>query len=67
MAKIHPFRGLRPRPDLAPLVAAPPYDVLSTAEARAMAEGNPHSFLRVNKACRELCNIVITRLLPPEQ
>jgi len=31
-------------------VASPPYDVLSAEEARAMAAGNPNSFLRVNKA-----------------
>lgn len=54
MAEIFPFRGLRPRPELAAQVAAPPYDVLGTEEARAMAEGNPHSFLRINKAEIEL-------------
>jgi uncharacterized protein (DUF1015 family) len=50
MADIKPFRALRPRPDLAEKIAAPPYDVLSTEEARAMARDNPLSFLRVNKA-----------------
>jgi len=50
MAVVRPFRGLRPRPELAGQVAAPPYDVLNTREARAMAAGNPISFLRVNKA-----------------
>ena len=50
MAVVRPFRGLRPRPELAGQVAAPPYDVLNTREARVMAEGNPLSFLRVNKA-----------------
>ncbi len=49
MARIEPFRGLRPRPDLAAKVASPPYDVLNSAEARAMADGNPHSFLHVVK------------------
>lgn len=49
MAQIFPFRGLRPRPDLAAKVAAPPYDVLNSEEAREMAAGNPHSFLHVNK------------------
>ncbi len=50
MSEIRPFRGLRPRPDLAREVASPPYDVLSASEARAMAADNPNSFLRVNKA-----------------
>jgi uncharacterized protein (DUF1015 family) len=49
MASIVPFRGLRPVPDRARAVAAPPYDVLNSAEARVMAEGNPLSFLHVNK------------------
>ncbi len=49
MARIEPFRALRPRPDLARQVASPPYDVLSGAEARAMVAGNPHSFLHVIK------------------
>jgi uncharacterized protein (DUF1015 family) len=38
---------LRPRPDLASQVASVPYDVVDTAEARALAAGNPHSFLHV--------------------
>jgi uncharacterized protein (DUF1015 family) len=49
MAHIEPFRGVRPRLDLAPLVAAPPYDVLTSEEAREMAAGNPYSFLHVGK------------------
>jgi len=47
---VRPFKGVRPRPELAHEVASPPYDVLSTEEARAMAADNPNSFLRVNKA-----------------
>ncbi|MCK7490082.1 MAG: DUF1015 family protein [Anaerotruncus sp.] len=39
MARIEPFRGVRPRQDLASLVAAPPYDVLSSEEARELAAG----------------------------
>lgn len=50
MAIVRPFRGLRPVPDKAAQVASPPYDVLSTSEAREMAKTNPISFLRVNKA-----------------
>jgi uncharacterized protein (DUF1015 family) len=49
MAHIKPFRGMRPRRDLARLVAAPPYDVLSSEEAREMAAANPYSFLHVGK------------------
>ncbi len=49
MARVVPFRALRPRPELAEKVASPPYDVLSSDEAREMAEGNPISFLHVNK------------------
>ncbi|HTX99546.1 MAG TPA: DUF1015 family protein [Bacteroidota bacterium] len=49
MAIIRPFRGYRPTPDLAVRVAARPYDVLSSDEARAEAEGNPYSFLHVGK------------------
>jgi uncharacterized protein (DUF1015 family) len=49
MAHIEPFRGVRPRRDIAGLVAAPPYDVLTSDEARDMAAGNPYSFLHVGK------------------
>ncbi|HTK28029.1 MAG TPA: DUF1015 family protein [Vicinamibacterales bacterium] len=54
MATLHPFRALRPVPDLASRIAAVPYDVVSTEEARALAEGNPLSFLRVSRAELEL-------------
>ncbi len=49
MSDIKPFRAYRPRPELAAQVASPPYDVLSSDEARQMAAGNPISFLHVNK------------------
>ena len=49
MARIQPFRGVRPRKGLAHLVAAPPYDVLTSEEARELAAGNPYSFLHVGK------------------
>ena len=58
MAIIRPFRGLRPRPELAARVACPPYDVLSREEARALADMEPHSFLKVNKAELEFDNSV---------
>jgi uncharacterized protein (DUF1015 family) len=54
MATLHPFRALRPRPDQASAVAAVPYDVVDAAEARALADGNPLSFLRVSRAEIEL-------------
>jgi len=46
---IRPFRALRPVPERADAVAAPPYDVLTTAEARQRAEGRPFSFLHISK------------------
>ncbi len=46
---IYPFAALRPVPECADAVAAPPYDVLSSAEARQQASGNPLSFLHVSK------------------
>ena len=49
MSRIHPFRGLRPRPDRASEVVAPPYDVLSEDEARAIVQDSPRSFLTVTR------------------
>ena len=49
MSSVKPFRAYRPRPDLARRVASFPYDVISSDEARALAAGNPHSFLHVGK------------------
>lgn len=49
MAIVKPFPALRPRPDVAPRVCELPYDVMSSDEARAIAAGNPLSFLRVSK------------------
>ena len=50
MTLIKPFRALRPAPGRAAEVLAPPYDVLSSAEARERAKGKPWSFLHVSKA-----------------
>ena len=50
MSLIKPFRALRPAPGRAADVLAPPYDVLSSAEARERAAGKPWSFLHVSKA-----------------
>jgi uncharacterized protein (DUF1015 family) len=46
---IQPFRALRPAPGRAAEVLAPPYDVLSSAEARQRALGKPWSFLHISK------------------
>lgn len=48
--RLHPFRALRPRTDAAARVAAVPYDVVSRAEAAALAEGNPYSFLHIGRS-----------------
>jgi uncharacterized protein (DUF1015 family) len=46
---IQPFRALRPAPGRAAEVLAPPYDVLSSAEARDRAKNKPWSFLHISK------------------
>ncbi|MBF0126801.1 MAG: DUF1015 domain-containing protein [Magnetococcales bacterium] len=50
MNLLQPFRAWRPAPGLERRVAAPPYDVLNSAEARSLAGDNPESFLHVSKA-----------------
>ncbi|MBL8480228.1 MAG: DUF1015 domain-containing protein [Sterolibacteriaceae bacterium] len=49
MSLIQPFRGLRPAAGQASAIAAPPYDVLSSDEARTRAAGKPWSFLHISK------------------
>src|SRR6266576_6026955 len=49
MATIRPFNALRPAADHAAEVAAVPYDVVNSEEARALASGNPLSFLHVSR------------------
>jgi uncharacterized protein (DUF1015 family) len=49
MSLIRAFRGLRPAPGQAGAIAAPPYDVLSSDEARQRAAGKPWSFLHISK------------------
>jgi uncharacterized protein (DUF1015 family) len=49
MSLIRAFRGLRPAPGQAGAIAAPPYDVLSSDEARVRATGKPWSFLHISK------------------
>ena len=54
MFSIHPFRALRPIPELAAEVSSLPYDVMNRDEALKMAEGKPNSYLRVTRAEIEL-------------
>jgi uncharacterized protein (DUF1015 family) len=49
MSLIQPFPALRPADNRAAEVIAPPYDVLSTAEARVRVQGRPYSFLHISK------------------
>lgn len=50
MAIFKPFKALRPTEEYASRVAALPYDVMNSDEAREMVKGNPYSFLHVDKA-----------------
>lgn len=50
MAVFRPFEAVRPTAEAASRVAALPYDVMSSDEAREMVKGNPDSFLHVDKA-----------------
>ncbi|HPT83052.1 MAG TPA: DUF1015 family protein [Limnochordia bacterium] len=50
MAVIKPFRAVRPAEELASQIAALPYDVMNSQEAKTMVEGNPLSFLRIDRA-----------------
>ena len=49
MAKVKPFRGIRPPREMVTEVASRPYDVLNSEEARAEAEGNPRSLYHIIK------------------
>ncbi len=49
MATIVPFSALRPRPDLASKIAALPYDVYSRQEAYEKVQGDPYTFLRIDR------------------
>jgi len=50
MLRVHPFAAVRPLPNHAPSVASVPYDVVDADEARALAAGNPRSFLHIVRA-----------------
>ena len=58
MTLIKPFTALRPQPQFAKSVASRPYDVLSSAEAKIEAQGNPNSFLHITKSEIDLHNSV---------
>lgn len=49
MARLEPFRGMRPPRALIKQIAAPPYDVVNRAEAAKLAEGNPQSFFHISR------------------
>jgi len=49
MITIKPFKGLRPRKDIVDKVAAKPYDVLNSTEAKEEVSNNSYSFLRISK------------------
>ncbi len=49
MAKVKPFRGIRPPKEMIEQVASRPYDVLNSEEARREAEGNPKSLYHIIK------------------
>ncbi len=50
MARIRPFRCIRPNKEAAPKVAALPYDVYNRQEAKREVEKNPQSFLAIDRA-----------------
>jgi len=50
MAVLRPFKAIRPKKEYACKIAALPYDVMNSEEARVMAKDNPYSFLHVDKA-----------------
>ncbi len=54
MSVFNPFRAVRPEKEYASSVAALPYDVMNSEEAREKVKGKPYSFIRVDKAEVEL-------------
>lgn len=50
MAVVRPFKAIRPISELVDKIAALPYDVMDSDEAREMVKDNPYSFLHVDKA-----------------
>jgi len=58
MAKVKPFKGIRPKEDIVEKVASLPYDVMNREEAKEMAEGNDKSFLHVIRSEIDLADSV---------
>ena len=54
MAELKPFRAIRPAQGLEDKIAALPYDVYSSAEAREVVKEEPMSFLRIDRAETQL-------------
>lgn len=54
MAVFKAFKALRPTPEMAREIAAVPYDVVNRAEARAIGDANPNSFLHIDRAEMDL-------------
>ncbi|MGL6106042.1 DUF1015 domain-containing protein [Romboutsia sp.] len=50
MATIKPFKAIRPNEEVAHKVAALPYDVMNSKEAKLIANNNPYSFLHIDKS-----------------
>ena len=50
MAIVKPFKAIRPAKEYASQIAALPYDVYSSKEARAKVHGDKYSFLRIDRA-----------------
>lgn len=50
MVQVHPFKAIRPAEVLAEQVAALPYDVVNSQEAKELANGNPYSYFHIDKA-----------------
>lgn len=55
---VKPFAALRPEAKNAAAVIAPPYDVVSRAEAQTLVAGQPNSFLRISRPEIELPEVV---------
>lgn len=49
MSLLAPFRSVRPAPELAAKISVPPYDVVNSAEARALSTSHPDSFFKVSR------------------
>ena len=60
MAVVRPFKGIRPRPDLADRIAALPYDVYNREEAKQVVAKEPLSFLKIDRAETQFADNVST-------